>query len=286
MTPPLDPAPPPLPTVSTGAPDAAGPSAAARTRGTLGWLGHLIILTAWVVGSTVAVRFYTNLGHARPGMSSVPDLLRRLAVGTPLFVGFCVAAWFCSRASAADWRLRWRGGIQPVALGLVYSVGMRLALGALVVAVAVVVQVVHPLNPHDLQALRPQVENAVSPHALTTDPAFFWLVVTLLSFSAGLLEEIWRGGMLAGWAGAFPRAFGGRRGPWLAVLPTAVLFGLAHLYMGWAAAVMAALLGVMLGAIMVWHETIWHAVVAHALFDATSFTALAWVAHHTHLLGR
>ena len=256
-------------------------------RGWVGWLGHLLILTAWIVATMASAHFQTVSGRVRVPLRDVATLLRRLAVDIPVFAAFCAAAWLCSRASAAEWRLRWRGGLGPLWGGFLYSIGLRVAAFVVVAALVLIIHLFHPIDARVVRELRPHVENAVSPQALAKSPVFFWLMVTLLSGCAGLLEEVWRGGMLAGLAGVFPPVFGGRFGPWAAILPTAALFGLGHLYMGWPAVAGATLLGCMLGAIMVWHRTIWPAVVAHACFDAASLVAVAWIAqHHPQFLGR
>ena len=57
----------------------------------------------------------------------------------------------------------------------------------------------------------------------------------------------------------------------------AVIFGLAHAGMGWGAVFMTTLLGVGLGAIMVWYNSIWEAVLAHGFFNATTFVFLRWI---------
>jgi membrane protease YdiL (CAAX protease family) len=46
--------------------------------------------------------------------------------------------------------------------------------------------------------------------------------------------------------------------------------------MGPIAAVMAGVLGWLLGMIMVLHKSIWPAVIAHGLFDATTLAILPW----------
>jgi len=47
--------------------------------------------------------------------------------------------------------------------------------------------------------------------------------------------------------------------------------------MGILAAAGAAVLGLLLGFIMVFHKSIWPAVIAHGLFDATTLAFLPWV---------
>ena len=204
-----------------------------------------------------------------------------------LFGTVCALAWLCSRATAAEWRLRWRGGWGPVWRGVLYSVGFRVAMFVVLFAVVVTLVGLRVVGAEDAKHFRPQVENLVNLGALAHDRAFYWSALTLLSTMAGVVEETWRAGMLAGLAGVFPGAFGGPKGRWLAIVPVALLFGLGHLYMGWPAVALTTVLGLALGAIMVWHRTIWDAAIAHALFDAGSFALLAWVAERNpHLLGQ
>jgi membrane protease YdiL (CAAX protease family) len=86
--------------------------------------------------------------------------------------------------------------------------------------------------------------------------------------------------MLAGLNALFPRRFAGFRGQLRAVIIAAVLFGLGHTAQGWGAVGITAILGVGLGAIMVWHRSIWDAVIAHGFFDASTFLFLYWMAKY------
>ena len=63
-----------------------------------------------------------------------------------------------------------------------------------------------------------------------------------------------------------------------AVLLAAVIFGAAHVIQGPIAMVLTGLLGIGLGAIMVWHRSIWPAVMAHGFFDATSIALIPLLA--------
>ena len=262
------------------------PPLPAPRRGRLGWLGHLSLLTTWLLVLIVFGHRQMASGKHVP-LGSVRGVL--WAVGTELviFGPVCALAWLCSRATADEWRLRWRGGVGPVWRGVLYSVGFRVALFVGLFLVVVALVALHVVTAQQMRGFRPQVENLVSTDALAHDRAFYWCALVLLSPMAGVVEEIWRGGMLAGLAGVFPRVFGGPAGQWAAVLPVALLFGLGHLYMGWPAVVLTTLLGLALGAIMVAHRTIWDAAIAHALFDAGSFALLAWAAQkNPHLLGQ
>ena len=256
-------------------------------RGRLGWFGHLFFLTAWLLSLIVGWELHRASGRPHVAVGSVEGVLRRVALESLIFGAVCALAWGCSRATLDEWRVRWRGGFGPIWRGVLYSFALRIVVMVITIIVVVTLVALRVIDPNNAKALRPQVENAVSPSALAHDRAFFWCAVTLLSACAGIVEEIWRGGMLAGLAGTFPKMFGGRIGQWAAVVPVAVFFGLGHLYMGWPAVAAAALLGLGLGAIMVWHRTIWDAVIAHALFDAGSLAASAWLyQNYPHTFGR
>ncbi len=108
---------------------------------------------------------------------------------------------------------------------------------------------------------------------------YFWLTLTLVSFVvAGLREELWRTAFLAGLRQLWPQHFGTRTGRITAVVIAAIVFGFAHLGMGLLAVLIAALIGLGLGLIMIFHRSIWPAVIAHGMFDATTLALLPWIA--------
>ena len=122
---------------------------------------------------------------------------------------------------------------------------------------------------------RTVAERLVDPSAMQHNRAYFWLTITVASFLvAGLREELWRSGTLAAMGALWPNLFEGRDGQIAGVAVIAIVFGLAHLSFGLVAASMAAVLGFLLGIIMVVNQSIWPAVIAHGVFDATSFALL------------
>ena len=188
-------------------------------------------------------------------------------------------AWFLSRATRDDLLLRWRPGWWVVPLGAGYSVAVRLALGIMMLIISGMLILIGTVTPEELREFslknQPDVETLVDVGAMRNNPAYYWLTITLVSFVlAGLREELWRAGFLAGLRVLFPRAFGSRRGEVIAVVLIAVVFGIAHIGMGPLAAVMAGVLGIFLGLIMVLHRSIWPAVLAHGFFDATTMALL------------
>jgi membrane protease YdiL (CAAX protease family) len=127
----------------------------------------------------------------------------------------------------------------------------------------------------------PLTKHMVDISALTGDPIYFALALTLISFVvAGFREELWRAAMLAGINALFPRQFEKLSGQVIGVMIVAVLFGMGHTAEGWAGIAITALLGFGLGAIMLWRRSIWEAVFAHGFFDAGTFAFLYLLARY------
>jgi membrane protease YdiL (CAAX protease family) len=245
----------------------------------LRWWFHLLVIGAYplVVGLVGwrRSRFHgPALGHEVHGLAAV--------CGFELLIFGVVfgLAWLASRASRQSLLLPWRGGFWVIPLSLCYSIALRLAIALAATMLAMVLLVTHLVSLESLQrfmlANRPDVQALVDIPALRQDPLYFWLTVTVVSFVvAGLREELWRSGFLAGMRGLWPQRFGPLQGQLAAVAMGAVVFGLGHLAQGPIAVLPTALLGFGLGAIMVLHRSIWPAVLAHGWFDATTFVVLA-----------
>jgi membrane protease YdiL (CAAX protease family) len=239
----------------------------------------------------VLVSFATGRVHRGPALSGGVAGLLFVCASELLFfsVLFCVA-WLASRASREELMWRWRPGWSAVPLGAAYSIAIRVGLVAFAVVVMAILAVSGVVTPEKAQQYvnvnRPDIESMVSVPAMRHDPAYYWLTLTLVSFVvAGLREEIWRAGTLAGMRALWPRAFGSRLGQCGAMALIAVVFGAMHLRMGILAAVGAGVLGLFLGLIIVLHKSIWPAVIAHGLFDATTLALLPWwleKARHLH----
>jgi len=202
-----------------------------------------------------------------------------LAGAEVLIFGFVfLLAWLASRANAEQLYLRWRGGLLPLLRGLGYSIVLRMIVAAVAIAAVVIAHLVFKVGERGLKHALPHPEAVIDPSAMTNDPLYFCLMLTLISFAvAGLREELWRAGMLAGLRTLFPRKFGSTAGGLVAMALVALVFGLGHTPQGWGAVILTALLGVGLGAIIVWHRSIWDAVMAHGFFDATTFVMLYWL---------
>ncbi len=244
------------------------------------WGIHLALITFYIVGIGVMSLFGRDSDH--PALSH-----KALGVVIVSVVELCVfglflgLACFASKPTRDDLLLRWRKGPLPIALGVAYSIGLRLATGIVVGIIAAVLILTGVVSKDALgdyvNKNQPRVDKVVDISALNDHSAYFWLSITLVCFVvAGLREELWRSAFLAGMRKVWPHYFSSTMGQVWAVMVGAVIFGAAHLTMGPIAAFAAGVLGVGLGLIMVLHRSIWPAVIAHGCFDATSMVFLPW----------
>ena len=266
----------PEPIIEPSPPPAAAPVVAAWR-----WWVHLVVIGVYPLLIGV-IALWRHGGGGPPALPTrTPVLLLVCAVELAVFAVFFGGAWLASRATREELRLRWRGRVRPVLLGVVYSGAIRLGLAVVAIAAAVVLLLTQVMTAADLQSFvgahGPHVETLVDTAALRNNPVYFWIMVTFVSFVvAGLREELWRSAFLAGMGGVFP-AMKTRRGARVAaVAVAAVIFGLGHLPMGGMAVVLTGLIGLLLGLIMLWHGSVWEAVIAHGMFDATSFALIPW----------
>lgn len=214
--------------------------------------------------------------------NTVAGLLTVLAGELLIFGTVFGAAWLASRASRQDLLLPWRPGWQVIPLGIGYSLGLRLMLAVIMGAAVALLLGVGATTPAAFQDFmmrnRPDIESVIDVQALSNEPVYFWLSLTLVSFVlGGLREELWRSAFLAGTRTLWPSLFSSPRGQLAAAGLASLAFGLGHLGQGWLAVLLTGLLGMGLGAIMVLHRSIWPAVVAHGLFNATSLALIPWV---------
>ncbi|HEY2125156.1 MAG TPA: CPBP family intramembrane glutamic endopeptidase [Chthoniobacterales bacterium] len=238
------------------------------------WWIHLLLIGGYIVPRIVlSLRFPPD----RPALShTTGGLLIVCAIELGAFALVFALACFASQASREQLFLHWRPGWWVVPLGLGYSVAIRLAAGIIVFLIIAVLIGSHAVTPAAAQDFittkQPDVAKLVDLEAMRHSPAYFWLTLTLVSFVvAGLREEMWRAGTLAGLRALWPRAFQSLGGQIAAVALIALLFGAGHLTLGVIGAVVAGLLGLFLGIIIVLHRSIWPAVIAHGLLDATTF---------------
>ena len=238
------------------------------------WWFHLILIGGYVLPR---IAFASQFPRHQPALShSVGGLLAVSAIELALFALIFALACRVSRPSKEQLLLSWRPGWWVFPLGLGYSIVIRIAAGMALFFVILVLLGTHVLSAdsaeHFIVARRPDIAKLVDVAALRADSAYFWLTLTLVSFVvAGVREEMWRAGTLAGLRALWPRFFGSLGGQIGAVALIAIIFGAGHLQLGLIGAIMAGLLGLFLGVIMVLHRSIWPAVIAHGFIDATTF---------------
>jgi membrane protease YdiL (CAAX protease family) len=263
----------------------------------LRWAVHLLLMAALpLIAGFVPIRTRVPgpmLGHTVPRLLEI-SALEVLAFAVPFLI-----AWLFSRASKDELLLRWRPGFWVVPLGVLYSIAIRAGIGILAAVIVAFVMIAQELVPapqgpdpapprqrmeerqakveHYIEENRPHVEKLVDVKALSTDSAYYWTNILIVSFIiGGLREEIWRSAFLAGLRGIAPAAFGSRGGKLVAVALAAVIFGAGHYPQGPLAVGAITILGFFLGLIMLLHRSIWPSVFTHGLFDAVSLALLPW----------
>ena len=202
-------------------------------------------LSLFLIGGYFVPAIFVHRKEHRPALThSVRGLLIVSTLDLGLFLLLYFVAARVSRATIRQLYLQWSSGWWAVPLGAIYSVGIRLTTIGIVVVIAFFLLITHALTPEQMSGLtRPNPPNfdvLVDSQAMHPDHADHWLTITLISFvTAGLREELWRGGTLAALRELFPRTFGSRPGQVLAVALIAIVFGAGHISMGLYAAVIA-----------------------------------------------
>lgn len=268
--------PPLLPPESDVPPEPQMPPPLPVPRARWRWMVHVALLTAYVLGLGIAGAMIRSQGSGDSNAPAMPTDLGSLAkMCVAEVAGFAIVfglAWMFSRARREELFLNWRGGIQPVLWGIVYSILLRIVIAMLMMAVFI--PIYWKKGPKAIEELRPKTEATVNMEAMK-DPLYVAFAVTVVSFvMAGFREELWRAGMLAGLAGIAPSVFGTRKGQYFAVAIAAVIFGLGHLPQGVGGVAVTAALGFGLGWIMVRHQSASEAILAHGFFDASTFAML------------
>jgi membrane protease YdiL (CAAX protease family) len=245
------------------------------------WRIHLSLLTLYPLSVGLLAALGSSNREGPMLRPDVPVLCSAVLAEMGVFGFFFVLAWLASRVTAEQLFLRSWNGVRALWRGLVWSVGLRLVVSAVVGGLAVIGLIVGDSNQEFLRELRPQHEELVDAQALTTNPAYLVLNLTVVSFLlAGFREELWRAGMLAGFAVLFPQSFATMRGKAIAIGLTAVVFGLGHLMQGWGGVAMTTVLGVGLGVIMLRYRSLWDPALAHGCFNATTFAMLYFLAKY------
>ena len=158
----------------------------------------------------------------------------------------------------------WVAGRSATELGLVFPAGWRFWLG---MGAAVLVSGYLLWQPGRVAAdeaamekIRKQLRSVEwwLPHGGRELPTFLALSVT-----AGICEEILYRGYLLGYLGNFVD-------PWLAVLVSTILFGLAHLYLGPSHAVRAFVVGLVMAGLYILTASLLAPILLHAAIDVGS----------------
>ncbi len=239
------------------------------------WWIHLAVLTAFplLVGTLSLRRMDTLRAPILP--ANVRGLLTVSFFELVFFGALFALAWVASRVNAKQLLLKWRGGGSPFLWGLAYSIALRVGIAVVVIIVVALWFGITGAQVSEAVHSQPRLDRMINADAMTGHPLYLILLLTLVSFVvAGLREELWRAGMLAGISALFPRGFSTLGGRAVAVLAVAVVFGLGHTAQGWSGVVVTGLLGAGLGGIMLRHRSIWEAVLAHGFFDASTFLFL------------
>ena len=256
-------------------PEMPPPSPVERSIGgsRLGWGLHVVILGAYPLFMAALSAFGGGEQDGAALSSSLPQLATVVGVELALFAAWFAVAWFFSRATSGQLMLLWRNrGLTPL-YGFGYSVALRMGVGVVTLATLVAIASVSGEGLESLaERFRPDVDKVVDTDELEADPVYLMINCTVVSFVlAGFREELWRVGMIAGFFVLFPRLDESVLGRLATISAVALLFGLGHAVQGGGAVMMTAVLGLGLGAIIVFHRSIWEAVFAHGFFDASSF---------------
>lgn len=223
------------------------------------WWIHLILIGGYF---TASIPIALTQIHHRFAHTTSRGLLIASGFEIAIFSVVFALGWLASRASAEELLLKWRQGWWTVPLGIAYSIAMRLAIAIALLLIIATLMATGVMDRNRLATLsqenRSAVERIVDPAKMQHDRFYFWVTLTIVSFGvAGLREELWRSGTLAAMRKLWPNKFGDRNGQIGAVALIAIAFGLGHLSLGVIAAALALILGLLLGIIMVVHESIW-----------------------------
>lgn len=244
------------------------------------WYIHLLLIGGFFIPG-IAFSFRHVHQHAAL-TNNARGLLSVSGIHMAAFAAVFALGWLASRASLDQMYFRWRPGWLVLPLGIGYSIAIRIVVALVALSVVAILLLTHVVTQESLQHFKPtkyvDVEKLVDKTAMQSHGSYFWLTLTVVSFVvAGLREELWRAGTLAAMRVLWPRAFGTRAGEIVAVVIIALVFGGAHLGMGILAAAIAALLGILLGLIIIFHRSVWPAVLAHGFFDALSLALIPLV---------
>ncbi len=259
----------PIPPVPPAPPDSS--SSVPRWRW---WVATLLVGAfpfAAAFSSTVRVK---RGGGEATLPSSVEGLIIAGSLQLAIILFFFGLGWLFSRATKSDLWMGWRDGVAPIWQGALYSIGLRFLPILPFIAIGIVLTLMG-YKPEALtewvNANKPQTDG-IGDSIRAGSPLYKALMLTFFSFIvAGFGEELWRVATMRGLIEIAPRGLSPLLKNSIAVLVSAVVFGIGHLYQGVVGVGVTALIGIALGAMTIHHRSIWPAVIAHGCFDAASF---------------
>jgi len=235
-----------------------------RTR----WIIHVAILCVPILLSV----FSFSLGHPAK-LPHSGSSLARFVFSELLMWGLAFAAAFrMSRITITQLCLRVPSLWRVIVHGIGYFVLVRIVI---IPILGVQMRLLHGKSGWSGSET---VFSMMDPHGIAQHPGFSLLVFGITSLLAGLTEELWRVGMLRGLQALFPSLRGTRWGAIVCIILVSLIFGIAHLYLGWLGVENAFLLGLLFGLIVIYRHSYWEAAIAHTLFDASSFALVVFIA--------
>jgi len=237
---------------------------------------HLAVLCVPILLSV----FSYSIGHHAKLPQTGFDLAK-FALNESLMWGLAFAAAFrISRITITQLCLRAPSVWRVIIYGIGWFILVRIA-----VFILLALQV-HFFYSESGWSSSETVFSMMDPRDIVLHPAFSLAVFGVVSLTAGLTEELWRVGMLRGLQTLFPSLQGTHRGNVLCIGVVSLIFGIAHLYLGWLGVENAVLLGLCFGWIVIYRKSYWEAVIAHTLFDAFSFGMIMFIALHPQILSQ
>jgi membrane protease YdiL (CAAX protease family) len=243
------------------------------------WVATILIGSSPLLASLMGGARRSTEGPMLP--KTVLGLLIFCAIQMAAFGVVWGIAWLFARPNRDELRMRLHNIWKAIGWGVIYSVGMRLAI-ALIAIYALVVLSLLGFDAKELTKLAQQsgegAQKAFAPAMANTSLVYKFLMISLVSFVvAGLREELWRTFTLTGLQKICPQNWSVTQKNGVALVVSSVFFGLGHVYQGVTGVVLTTFLGLVLGGVVLRHKSIWPAVIAHGCFDAVSFIALALV---------
>lgn len=249
------------------------------------WMDRLPARTRWILFLAILCCPFATAVIA--GVTGTHQMLPRNGFQFARFVAVEATSWTIvflvafrvAGVTRGQLRLASRHPLRTLGFGILWFVAVRAAV------ILVFLIAFRWINPRLLWSSSDQMASFIDAEHIPRHPGFSCLVFGTASLIAGITEELWRAGMLAGLAGLFPSI--GRKGPaaLAAIVAVAVMFGFGHLYQGWFGVGNGMLLGFFLGLILVYRNSYWEAAIAHTLCDMLAFGLALFMALHPQALG-